>query len=58
MGIVEGIVVFLKIAFLLLGKWSSWDDKQKEKVKELLKETKDAKDPASITRTFDAINRL
>ena len=47
-----------QIVFMLLKEWFKWNDEQKAKAKEILKEVPSAKDVASITRIFDRINRL
>jgi hypothetical protein len=48
----------LQLLLLVLGKLFSMDAEKKAKAKEILSGVKGAKDVASITRTFDAINRL
>ena len=48
----------LKLIMLLLGKWFEFSAEKKQKAKDILKEVPNAKDPGSITRAFDAINRL
>lgn len=48
----------LQITFLLIQKWFSWSDEQKQKAKEILNEVKDAKDASSVTLIFDRIHRL
>ena len=48
----------LQLILLLVSKWFTMNDEKKAKAKELLKEVPNAKDPSSITRTLDAINRL
>jgi hypothetical protein len=52
-----GIVAALQIVMMVLKWWFGLDDAKKAKAKELLKGVPDAKDPSSITRMFDAINR-
>lgn len=52
------IGTLLQIIFLILQKWFEFNDEQKKKAQEILKEIPSAKDPASITRAFDRINRL
>ena len=47
-----------QLLLLLLKRWFAFSDKQKEKAKEILKEVPNAKDPVSITRAFDRINRM
>lgn len=48
----------LQLILLLLQRWFKFSDEKKEKAKEILKEIPNAKDPSSITRAFDRINRL
>jgi len=55
---IEIIAQGLKIIFMLLGKWFELSAEKKAKAKEILKESKDANDPKSITRVFDKLNRL
>ena len=52
-----GITAGLQIAMLVLKWWFGLDDAKKAKAKELLKGVPDAKEPVSITRLFDTINR-
>lgn len=52
-----GIGVAFQIIFMILKWWFSLDDEKKKKAAELLKESKNANDPSSITRIFDACNR-
>ena len=58
MGWLAAIGAVLQIILLFLKKWSEWDDQKKAQAKEILKEVPNAKNPASVTRVFDAINRL
>ena len=54
----EIIGAALKILQMLLGKWFEFNDEQKAKVKEVLKEVPNAKDASSIVTMFDTINRM
>ena len=53
-----GIAGFIQLLLIVAKWWFGLDDAKKEKAKEIMKEVPDAKDPSSITRTLDAINRL
>lgn len=52
------ITAFLQLLLIVSKWWFGLDDAKKAKAKELLKEVPNAKDPASITRLFDSVNRM
>jgi hypothetical protein len=53
-----GIAGFIQLLLIVAKWWFGLDDAKKVKAKEIMKGVPDAKDPSSITRTLDAINRL
>ena len=48
----------IQITLLLLSEWFKAKSEKKEKMKEILKESKNAKTASDVTAVFDRINAL